>query len=176
MWIASGILFFLFAFIGMLLVLPTQVIVQSRQQEYCIRIPFYFTVRVIPGAQVLTIKGRVFFIPFSFGVDDFFKSDTEVSWPVKEGRKIRNMAPRVKDGWQAAKEMYRAVTVHHLYAQLDTGDYPLNAKLIPVASVLQKPNIAVQVNFVNNNWVDALVYTRLYKIGWILFKNLRTKK
>lgn len=176
MWITLSIILSLLILILLPLLLPTQLVIKSKTKNYGIRIPYYFKLNVQPDEEIFHVRGRLFFIPFRFGVEDFFKNEKDMSWPLQEGYRIKRVTLKVRDGWKAVKEVFQAITVHHFYANVDTGDFPLNAKIIPLASVLQRPNIAIQVNFVNHVMVDALIYTRLYKIIWIIFKNLKTQK
>lgn len=175
MWIVISVILVVVVSISFLLILQTQIVLKSEQQLYCLRVPLFLSLRIVPDEQIFKLKGKAFFIPFSVGVDDFYKEEKDQHWTVRNSIKLGKIKFHFRRNFKVVKEVYRAITVHHFYATFDTGDYPLNAKLIPIASVLQKQNVAVQVNFVNYNMIDAHIYTRLYKILWIVLKHLRTK-
>ena len=68
------------------------------------------------------------------------------------------------------KKTLHSFHIRYLQANIDTGDYPLNARLIPVAALINGGNIMIKINFEDRNSVDLKIITRLYKLLWILLR------
>lgn len=71
----------------------------------------------------------------------------------------------------SGKYFLQTFKVKRLYAELDTGDYPLNAQLIPIVQNFNNQDIDVKINFNNQNSVDFLIVTRLIKFLRIAIKH-----
>lgn len=169
------VLFLFIVFIVLFFVLPLQVVVDSDKQLYYLQIPFYIKIQIVPHTDLFRINGRVLFYPFSVGVESFVKKEANVETQVITKIKKRDNVS-MSQILGMGKDLYYAVTIHHLYATLDTGNHPTNASLIPIVSMISRNNVSIRFNFTNCNWVDARVFTRLYRIVWVLLKNLRFNK
>lgn len=174
MWLFI-VLFLFIVFIILFFVLPLQVVVDSDKQLYYLQIPFYIKIQIVPQADLFRINGRVLFYPFSLGLDSFVKKEAKVEKQVITKIKKRDNVS-MSQVLGVGKDLFGAVTIHHLYATLDTGNHLTNARLIPLVSMVNRNNVSVRFNFMNCNWVDARVFTRLYRIVWVLLKNLRFNK
>ncbi len=82
-------------------------------------------------------------------------------------RKIRNAA--IVSG----KEFLQSFKVDVFSWRLDTGDYVLNAKIIPVFALVNAStgdNLHWQVNFQDENTLKLIVHNRVGRIAWIAIK------
>lgn len=174
MWVLIITLFFILV-LTLFFVLPLRLIVDSERQLYSLEMICYFKFQLVPDSGLFLIKGRVLFYPFTIRANSFFKKEWNLEKQVIKNIKTRDKVS-LSQGINLGKGLYDSVKIHHLQAGFDTGNHPVNAQLIPVLSILNRQNISIQVNFLNSNWVDAMIYIRVYKILWVLFKNLRLKK
>jgi hypothetical protein len=94
----------------------------------------------------------------------------------------QKMAPRKTNKnsqnlMELASRTVNAFTIKKALADFDTGNFPLNAQLIPVAQLLNAKNIRLHLNFENRNTFDIELVTQLYKLVWIgITYNLMTTK
>ena len=90
--------------------------------------------------------------------------------------------PKQSMGFQKFKSLaslaISSVKLNFLRANIDTGDYPLNALLIPIANrISNNRNISVQINFEQHNTFDFKATAFAYKLIWIVTKSfIKTKK
>lgn len=61
-------------------------------------------------------------------------------------------------------KLHKALIVKKFYADIDTGDFPMNAQLMPLTLLSNNSTINLNINFENRNTVDIEIFTRLYKI------------
>jgi len=61
-------------------------------------------------------------------------------------------------------KLSNAFMVKKFYADIDTGDFPMNAQLMPLTLLSNNSTINLNINFENRNTVDIEIFTRLYKI------------
>lgn len=174
MWVLF-IFLLLILFVGLFLVLPLQIVANSEKGLYFLQMPFYFKIQLVPHIDIFRIKVRVLFYPFSLGFESFFKQEANIEKQVIENINRQDKVS-MSQLINMSKEFYHSVSVHHFYASLDTGNHVMNAQFIPAFSMINGNNVSVRFNFVNYNWVDIKVFTRIYKIVWVLLKNLRLKK
>lgn len=69
------------------------------------------------------------------------------------------------------RDLLKLVKIIKLDAAIDTGDFPVNALLIPVVQNLNNNTINIMINFQNDNRLDFIAETRIYKLI-ILYINL----
>ena len=82
----------------------------------------------------------------------------------------------LRTGLALIKKLLGSFSVKKLIAEIDTGDYPLNAQLFPLAQAISTDGKEVTINFKNKNTIDLLIETRLYKILWIAVKTFLINK
>ena len=60
--------------------------------------------------------------------------------------------------------MLRSFKIKRLEADIDTGNYPLNAQLIPLVQTINGSNINLNINFENRNEANIRISTQLYNL------------
>jgi len=105
---------------------------------------------------------RILFIRFRirFGKK---RTGPEIDKPVKQ-RKRKSMT--LKKAVRLVRTAWASLNIKRLFADIDTGDYPLNAQLIPVAQLASRENVALCINFEDRNQLDLVVQTRVISLLW----------
>ena len=150
-------------------ILPVSIVADSERRVYFISMPVYFKLSVSKYAEDWMVRLRIFQIPINLNNVNL----QGMSFSKKKSRTKRNNKKRklsLNRIIPVLKGAYRSFRIRKLTASIDTGDYPLNAQLIPVASQLNNEKITVGINFEDNNSIYFEAVTRLYKLTWILIR------
>lgn len=153
-------------FLTGLLVLPIRLVLHSEQKKYFIEIPIYLRAQLVPDNQLFFLKLRVFYIPIKI-------------YPFRNRNKaLKSQTSRKKNKGislnrrKMPTDLLRAFKIKKAYADLDTGDFPLNAQLIPVTHLVNNNSqIDLHINFENRNQLNIEIFTRLYKLVWAVIIN-----
>ena len=163
------ILILLLLFTG-LLCLPTKIVADTDRKQFYVSIPFYFKAMVSGENEIWSVRIRVFLIPFKIKTPflkkkSFNKKNKSEKKNIKKRRKMNT-----ERLLQLLKRTIKSFKIKRLMASVDTGDFPLNAQLIPVVSQIKSENISIGINFNNDNSFFLRVDTRLYKLTWIIIR------
>ena len=113
-----------------------------------------------------------FHIPFSFGLADRTVKDINKVIVEKGGFKlpdlsrIRKAPVLVSHYIKHLREILKTFRLKRLTVRFDTGDYALNARLIPVILMVRNKNLDISVNFTDENSLLMIVHNRLGRILW----------
>lgn len=155
--------------IGILLI-PLVLAVNTETDTYYIRVSGIFKVW-LQIKEGFKINMRIFFFRVQV------KAKQMKSGP--KSKKIRKWSDKLtKTNFKGLfKIIKKRIKIVRLEAAIDTGDYPVNAMLIPIAQTLNNNTVHINVNFENDNRLDFMVKTRIYKLI-LLYINLllKTKK
>lgn len=154
----------IFSFLIGLLILPIRLILNSEREKYIVEIPIYFSAQLVPENQLFFLKLRVLFIPVK--INPFQHAKTKTKRP-----KNKKKSERSSNFRDIATKAIKSVTVKKANADIDTGNFPLNAQLIPLVQFINNKNIHLNINFENKNRIDIEIFTRLYKLIWIGLTN-----
>jgi hypothetical protein len=158
--VISTILLFI---VGVLFV-PIRIVVNTDKKQYYISLPGYLRADLLFGGNnPFRIKMRVLFISFLIEPSKRVKKQ-EIEHKEKKYKPIKNPL-------KLFVNLIRSIKVKYCVANIDTGDFPLNAQLIPIANLLQNKNVEVNINFNNNNNVDLKLETRGIKLIYIILKH-----
>lgn len=137
------LLFFLLLYI---LWAPIILYVDTAVNKYYVQIKGLVRADVLEDKkEVLRIRLRILFMRFSF-----YPLRTK---PSKKRRKkeVGKKESRRRMSWSVIKRILRSFRVKKLYVNVDTGDYVLNAKLIPLCTLLNLTGGAFRINFQDSN-------------------------
>lgn len=161
MWIIVTVI--LVFFLG-IFVVPLTLVIDSRQDIYSLHLTGYLKFRWIRSETGSWLLIRLLGIPVRISSFDKFTPG--------RSRKEKKKRPVKKRGPIPFRRIFSkirsAVTFQKLYANIDTGDFPLNAQLIPIAGYLQQYKYEVSVNFQNVNEVNIRATTYLFRLMWIV--------
>lgn len=159
----------LFVILASFFILPVSIVADSEGQTYFISMPFYFKLSLRKYSEDWKVRLRIFLIPIKINHVKLQKMSftKKESWS-KKNREKRN--PGIKRMLIHIKRAFRSFRIRRLNALIDTGDYPLNAQLVSVASQLNNEKINVGINFDNKNSIYFEAVTQLYKLIWILIR------
>lgn len=160
------LLFILFA--GLLL-MPASIVADTERKMYFISIPLYFKASVSEEHEEWKIRFSIFHIPFTLNFAEKKKSSSQKA-DLKKKRKKKRRKPDLRKLLTSGKQLLKSFRIKKLKATIDTGDFPLNAQLIPVVSQINNENISIGINFENYNSLYMRIVTRLYKLVWIAIR------
>jgi hypothetical protein len=155
-----------------LLIAPVIIHIDTDNQYYSVRIPILFSTRLEISEYGRRLRNRVFFIPFSIG---FGKRGDDEADPALEPKTdagpwylpAASVSPRqLRFYLNNAMEFIRSFRLKRLSIQFDTGDFTLNARLVPVIMLARRLNVDVSVNFIENNSLIMVVQNRIYRLLW----------
>jgi hypothetical protein len=163
------IVILLILLIGGLLFLPVSIVADSNRKMYSVSIPLYLKASFTELNEKWKIRFHIFHIPFSIKYPEKKKPSLQKG-KVKKTRKKKRRKFSVNRILTIIKRTFKSFQIKQLDANIDTGDFPLNAQLIPVVSRLNSKNIAIGINFTDNNSIYFRAVTRLYKFVWIIIR------
>lgn len=167
--IGLSILTVLIILIICFLIIPVKFIINTVTGTYSISQPVFFRVRLIyDNEYFIKIKIRILFIWFNFHPLVIRSKSQRNKVKDKTTTKKKSMSTNII--WDILKEF----KLKRLNANIDTGDFPLNAQLLPIAQQFNGKNTSVNVNFNNNNTLNLLITFQLYKIVTATIKNRYT--
>lgn len=154
----------IFLFLITLLVFPVRLKLNSDKKKFYIEMPFYFRVQLVIDASQQYVQLRLCLIPIT--IDPIKRFDAlKKSLPDRKKKQHRRKRPiNIR---AMASKIAKAFTIKKAYANIDTGDFPLNAQLIPVVQLFNNRNIHVEINFEDKINLDIDIFTRMYKLIWI---------
>lgn len=134
-------------------------------------LPGYFRADLIfAGSLVPRLKFRVFFFTFKIEPGNHKKKAIDEK-PINKTKK-----QAIKNPFRLMKKIMRNINIKKLHADIDTGDFPLNAQLIPVTQTINGKNINVNINFENRNNLEFKAVTRIFNILWVSIKHILFNK
>lgn len=151
-----------------LMVFPTRIILNTIREDYSIEISIFLKAQLIVKNQNAFLKIKVLSIPLK-SIDLNKRKKKEVI--INDSTNISKDKKRSISSMKIIPQFFRVITIQKMDVEFDTGDFPLNAQLIPLVQLANGNNIHIQVNFEDRNYFDMIVFTRLYKFIWILLSN-----
>jgi hypothetical protein len=134
---------------------------------FAVTLPVFFKVTVRGTKELWKFSMKIFGIPVKLSSAGKRKSVNKYNKSKLKKRRIRISPKKII---VMMKKTLHSFHIRYLQANIDTGDYPLNARLIPVAALINGGNIMIKINFEDRNSVDLKIITRLYKLLWILLR------
>lgn len=159
------ILFFLF--VAGLLFLPTILLIDTDNKLASVSIPGYFKAYLSQVENRWRFRFRILFLTLRF---DYKKNRKKAidKIPKKAKKKRKKLTPARM--LPALRKFITSIKIRKLKANIDTGDFPLNAQLIAIVSQFNRSNIAIGINFEDKNSFYLKAVTHIYKLLWILIR------
>lgn len=157
-------LFLLWVLLG-----PVILSINTKRNRYGLMLPGVVKASIDSSDDRILIRGWIFFIPFK--INPFSLSGK------KRDKKDKALKKRKKSNMKLGeirmlKEAPGAFRIRKLSMDIDTGDFPLNAWLVPAFSAVNNGrNIQMQINFEGNIFLDLDMRTRIGSLVWILIRN-----
>ncbi len=155
---------------GYILFCPLAVKIDTTNNIYFIKLPGIFCLRLIIGDKIFYLKYSIFF--FSFKI-----SPAKPSKGKKSDQKRISAISKLKGLWKSnprhiilLKKLIVTFRIKKLTCNIDTGDYPLNAQLIPVCLAMNSKKVNVVINFNNHNNIYLQSRSQLIMILYTLLK------
>ncbi len=153
-----------------MLFFPITIKIDTDRDKYFMRLPGIFGFRVMKGRSGWRMRFSVLFLRFSI---PFFKPDEHrkklEEKPLKTKRRFSGK--RFKAGFLLlGMNIIRTFRLKRLRCNIDTGDYPLNAKLVPVVSYLNNNRVNLSVNFNDYNSLSIILRSHLFRIVYITIR------
>lgn len=169
MSIAGIILLLFIALILYILIIPVSLKIDTYENNHYFRMPGICGVRVQKNNGVWKAWFSVLFLTFNIQSLKGFTTAKNKSHKAEDKfkRKKRYSVKRLK----MFLKVLKTLRIKKLQCEIDTGDFPLNAQLIPIAYALSRKNIDLAVNFRGSNDLYLIVYTRIYRIIYQIITN-----
>ena len=156
------------------LLTPVQLVLNSKNHWYGIRIPGLMECRVLASADAIILQLKMLWLTKKMQLLPRELSSTktkvvEHSDAEADGRKQRKSKSSFPFSRRLAQglRMLKSFQVRRCDVGLDTGDDEINAQLIPVAYLLGRSSpCKVSINFVGINSCDVLVENRVIRLLW----------
>lgn len=150
---------------------PIVFVVNTNSNEYFLSLQGFIRIQLTKIEETWRIKLKLFFLsftmnPFRYKRIKKIKNEKTKSGKTKNPQKIIN----------AIRKAFKAITIKKLIANIDTGNYPLNAQLLAVTPILNQRNISLNVNFESYNTIEFKAITYIYKLIGIAIALYITKK
>ncbi|MBN2213045.1 MAG: hypothetical protein JW723_02270 [Bacteroidales bacterium] len=156
---------------GYILFFPVTFKIDTDKNHYCLRLPGVFSLRVLKAETGWKMRYSIFLFRFSV---PFFK-------PHKQLKKTDEKHPRTSAGFLKRRygidnllfaiNVIKAFRLRKLRLDIDTGDYPLNAQLIPAACYLSSDRVNLSVNFNDHNELYVILQSYLARIIYITIRH-----
>jgi hypothetical protein len=143
--------------------MPILVVIDTETNSYYIKLLGYFKAW-IEVREDLKLKMRILFFrktykPFQFRQKAHIK---------KSGLKRK---PDIKRMMILIRNLLKSIKIRKLDANIDTGDFPLNALLVPVAQKINNRIVNIAINFQEINNLYFIAETQLYKLIILYIKS-----
>lgn len=151
-----------------ILLAPVIIFIHTDANRYSLSMPGLFRAKVVAGEELFLIKGWILFVPYRF--NPFMqrkKKRRKKKDPAKKRRKFRMPS----GGLSLAGDALRCVRIRKLELDIDTGDFPLNAWLVPVFSLAEGSNRHLRVNFNGDTSLLLDIRIRLGVMLWAVIRN-----
>lgn len=145
-------------FLFWLLLMPVILYTDTTRNRYVVTLPGVIRIRLIPSETLFYIRAWIFFVPFRF---DPFRAKKRKN-RTKEKKKRKRRSFKVS----GLSPVLGAIRIRKLEGDLDTGDFSLNAWLIPAFSLANGGNIDMQVNFTGKVSLVLDLRTRIGTLLW----------
>ncbi|MBA7511573.1 hypothetical protein ES705_03569 [subsurface metagenome] len=144
---------------------PLLVVVETNTKEYYVNLYGYAKAQLVMLSDGWKIRLRILFV--SFYINPFARISKPRTKVKTSKPKRKRKKPSLRKVRTFVIRFFQSLYIKKLIVTIDTNDFPFNAQLIPIAQHINQKNIKVNINFENQNSIDFMAYTRLYKIIWI---------
>ena len=147
-----------------ILFIPVEVVLNTDKGEYAVKQALIFKLQVLSDDEyILKARIRIFFVPITI-----YPFKLKVTKPGKQRQKRtkkKKNRRRIKNPYQLFLKILNAFKIKRLNADIDTGNFPLNAQLYPIAQMLNGNQISININYQNELKADIYIVTQLYKLA-----------
>lgn len=158
-----------------LLFAPIVLNINSARAVYMLSLFGLIRIAVVPADNTLLITISFLFLKKSFDVIELAAAPKKEKKKKKKKKKkklslqktLSKHSGSIKRIPGAAVKLLKTFEIRQLYVAVDTGNYPLNAKLFSLYG-LQQHNIIFEINFINHNMIILDIRNRLIRIVPIL--------
>ncbi len=164
----------LLSFFTWLIVGPLILKINTSRNIYEIKLPGIFKGMIIPTDEFLVFKIWFAFIPITF--DPLKQSIKKNKKPKKEKSVKKSTKKKSRKKIQVIQirklivRIFNSFNIKKLDMNIDTGDFILNAKLVPVFSAIHSEKRMMTVNFQEVNHLELIITNRLFNFIKIAIK------
>ncbi len=164
------ILIIIIIIFGYILFFPLTLKIDTDNDRYYFRLPGIFGFRIRKNESGWKTGYSVFLFRFNiqlFSPHKHRKTDKER--PEASGGSLKKRFRT--DYLSLVVRVIKSFRLKRLRWNIDTGDYPLNAQLIPVASFMSSDRVDLSVNFQDNNAFYVILQSYLARIIYITIRH-----
>ena len=148
--------FFLLFLTGFLF-MPLRLVLNSETNNYSLRLTGYLKAW-LNTENHLVLKMRFFCFPVKLQ----FKRNEHKNRLHKSRKRLQKI--EIRKIFILIQDFLTCIKIKRLEAIIDTGDFPVNAMLIPIAQRLNNSTTLVLINFQGNNRLVFIAETQIYKL------------
>ncbi|MBN1950880.1 MAG: hypothetical protein JW801_06725 [Bacteroidales bacterium] len=127
----------------------------------------WISVGMVRRKQNLCLRLRVLLV--SFYLQPWKKVKKKITEAGQTSKKKRSRSVSIKRMVRLVKALHASLAIKRLRADIDTGDFPLNAQLIPLTYLINGGNRQLNINFEERNKLELIIQTRPATILWKYF-------
>ena len=143
------------------LFLPIGIVINTDKKEYYIKQPLIFKTQIVSDTEnILKIRVRILFIPIAIYPFKLKGKTSDIKKKTSKKKKRR----KIRKPYQLFRKLIQAIKIKRMNADIDTGNFPLNAQLIPIVQLINGNRINININFEDQVRADIYVVTHLYKL------------
>jgi len=152
------------------LFVPFNITVNTIHGYYKVYIPGLIGVRMVKKNERLILKGHFLF--FRFNLNKTGKKESKKMKEKKSRRilPVKNIPALFKESFHTIRKILGSMKMKRFNLEIDTGDFPLNAQLYPLAVEANNRECNIMVNFENRNNLDMIISGQVFII---MFYGLR---
>jgi hypothetical protein len=159
-------------FISFLILAQVLLVINTEKRIYGIRFGRILSCRLIQKNNSLYVRLRCLFLSFYFNMKNK-QGKISGSGPDRSVS-TKKRSKNIRRYMNLFSALRKSVKIIRLKANIDTGDFPFNAQLYPVARLISRQNVSVAINFEDINQLDCLIQTRFITIIWNYIFNHNT--
>ena len=164
-WIIPVILFM--ALLLWVLLFPVIFMINTDRNSYYVTLPGVFKAAAVPDKELFHIRAWIFFVPIRFNP---FRRRKKKSAGDHLKKPKRKKSRKRSINLRMFRAVFHAFRIRKLHLNLDTDDFILNARLIPLFSAVNNERVLLQSNFEGTASLHLDMRVRLGRLLWILIR------
>lgn len=176
MAVLSVIIALVFLILGWFLFASLKLYIDTSEKQYYVQFKGLVSAHLIPTKDFFLIKLKVPFYTFSI---DPLKMNKPSKKALKQPENKSVIKKKKGKSWSATFTFLRSIMatfkIKHFILDLDTGNYPLNAQLVPVFTLMSRRTTSLKTNFMGKSYFSIVVENRLIRMMKPTFKYLISK-
>jgi hypothetical protein len=148
------------------LFVPYRLEINTPNNAHNFRLPGLLSLGVYQVGNKWQFRGKI--LLFNFQAKKKSKNNEGKRKVAKNRKSPRPLGMPIRQMWYNGRNMavkvFKSVRIKKIKAEVDSGDFPLNAQLYPLVPLLGMDYGQVEINFENRNSLELLATGQMYRI------------